>query len=82
MKNKILFIIFVSSLSITFLNASAKDKVKELIEQNQKVNEQMIGQIEKTNMLINLYYDELVVWENSIFNNELIIQMKVLNESN
>lgn len=82
MKNKILFIILVSSLSITFLNASAKDKVKELIDQNQKVNEQMIGQIEKTNMLINLYYEELVVWENSIFNNELIIQMKVLNESN
>lgn len=82
MKNRILFIILIFLTILTSANAASKDKVKELIEQNKKVNEQIIGQIDKTNKLINLYYEELVVWENSIFNNELIIQMKVLNESN
>lgn len=81
MKNKFYIFILINCLSITVLNASAKDKVKEMSEQNKKTNEQMVGQIDKTGKLIKLYNEELVFWEKSIFNNELINQMKVLNES-
>lgn len=81
MKNKFYIFIFINCLSITVLNASAKDKVKEMSEQNKKINEQMVWQIDKTGKLIKLYNEELVFWEKSIFNNELINQMKVLNES-
>lgn len=81
MKNKFYIFILINCLSITVLNASAKDKVKEMSEQNKKINEQMVWQIDKTGKLIKLYNEELVFWEKSIFNNELINQMKVLNES-
>ena len=81
MKNKFYIFILINCLSITVLNASAKDKVKEMSEQNKKINEQMVWQIDKTGKLIKLYNEELVFWEKSIFNNELINQMRVLNES-
>jgi hypothetical protein len=71
----------LSSLSTIKSNSSgntAKDKVQELILLNGKLNEQFSGQNIKTSQLLMLYNQELIEWEETLHNNELINKTKAI----